>query len=94
MSGEDIAEFLSSRINCLETRFETRFDRLEARLDRWMEENGKQNVSIQRNTSRIDEICTKVERKSKRSLVVNIGIASCVATLLSALIQVFVKCAF
>ena len=94
MSDQDVAEFLSNRIDCLETRFEVRFDRLEDRLERWMEENGKQNVKIQGNTGKIDEICKRMERKSKRSLAVSIGIASCVATLLSAFIQILVKCVF
>ena len=91
MSDEDIVEFLSDRINCLETRFEARFDRLETRLDRWMEKNGKQNVSIQKNASKIDGLCKRIEGRSKRFLVVSIGIASCVATLLSAVIQVLIK---
>ena len=43
MPDQDVAEFLSNRINCLEVRFETRFDRLETRLDRWMAKNGDQN---------------------------------------------------
>ena len=88
---QDIAEFLSDRINHLETRFEARFDRLEARLDRWMEKNGKQNVIIQKNTDRIEDLRRKIERKGKRLLVVSIGIASCTATLLSAFIQILIK---
>jgi len=90
MSDQDIAEFLSNRMDCLETRFETRFDRLEARLDRWMENNGKQNVSIQKNTDKIDGLCKKVDVRSKRILLISIGIAGCIATLLSAFIQVLV----
>ncbi len=94
MSDQDVAEFLSNRIDCLETRFEVRFDRLENRLERWMEENGKQNVKIQENTGKIDAIYKRMERRSKRSLAVSIGIASCVATLLSAFIQILAKCVF
>jgi len=88
---QDIAEFLSDRINYLETRFEARFDRLEARLDRWMERNGKQNVIIQKNTDRIEDLHKRIERRSKRFLAVSVGIASCVATLLSALVQILIK---
>jgi predicted transcriptional regulator len=91
MPTQDLMEFLSDRIDCLETRFEARFDRLETRLDRWMEDKGDQDVYIQKNTDKIDEICRRYDSKSKQFLVVSIGIASCVATLLSAFIEALIK---
>jgi hypothetical protein len=91
MPEQDIAEFLSNRIDCLEMRFETRFDRLEARLDRWMEKNGKQNVSIQKNADKIAALYKRIERRSKRLLTISVAIASCIATLLTAFIQIVIK---
>jgi hypothetical protein len=91
MPEQDIAEFLSNRIDCLEMRFETRFDRLEARLDRWMDRNGKQNVSIQKNADKIGALYKRIERRSKRLLTISVAIASCIATLLTAFIQIVIK---
>ena len=88
---QNVTELLSDRIRCLEARFETRFDRLETRLDQWMESNGKQNVKIQKNTDKIDGLYRRIERKGKWNLAITIGIASCTATLLSAFIQILVK---
>lgn len=94
MPDQDIAEFLSNRINCLETRFERRFDRLEARLEQWMEKNGRQNVNIQKNAGKIEDLHKRIERKSKRLLTLGVGIASCIAALLSAFIQILIRDVF
>ena len=94
MSDQDMAEFLSDRISCLETRFETRFDRLETWLKQRMENNGKQDVSIEKNADRIEVLHKIIDRRSKRLLTVSVAIASCIATLLSALIQILIKCVF
>ena len=94
MPDQDVAEFLSDRINCLEVRFETRFDRLETRLDRWMAKNGDQNVGIQKNADQIEVLHKTVDRRSKRFLTVSVAIASCIATLLSALIQILIRFMF
>ncbi|MBD3181057.1 hypothetical protein GF312_02125 [Candidatus Poribacteria bacterium] len=94
MADQDIVRFLSNRIDCLETRFETRFDRLERRLDHWMGKNGQQNVSIQKNSDQIDAINKMIDHKSKKSLTISVAVASCIATLLSALIQLLTKCIF
>lgn len=91
VQDQDIAEFLSDRISFLEAKFETRFDRLESRLERWMEKNGKQNVSIQKNADKIEELHERIDRKHKWLLGVSVGIASCIATLLSAFIQMLIK---
>jgi len=91
MPDQDIAEFLSNRINCLETRFEMRFDRLDTRLGDWMEKNGKQNVSIEKNADKIEVLHKIVNRRSRRLLTVSVAIASCIATLLSAFIQILVR---
>lgn len=94
MPDQDIVEFLLDRINCLENRFETRFDRLETQLDRWMEKNGDQNISIEKNTNRIESIYQIIDRRNRRFLTITVAMASCIATLLSAFIQVLVKCVF
>ena len=94
MPDQDIAEFLLDRIKCLENRFEARFDRLETQLDRWMEKNGDQNVSIEKNADKIESLYKMIDRKNRRFLAIAVAIASCIATLLSAFIQVFAKCVF
>ena len=94
MPDQDVAEFLSNRINCLEVRFETRFDRLETRLDRWMAKNGDQNIGIQKNADQIEVIHKTVDRRSTRFLTLSVAIACFIATLLSALIQILVKFVF
>ena len=91
MPDQDISKLLSDRIKSLENRFENRFDRLEARLNQWMEKNGDQNVCIQRNTDMIDSLHKRFEGRSRKILAISIGIASCVATLLSAFIQILFR---
>ena len=94
MPDQDIVRFLSNRMDTLETRFETRFDRLERRLDHWMGKNGQQNLSIQRNADQLDALHKMVDSKNKRSLTVSITVASSIATILGALIQVLAKYVF
>lgn len=94
MPDQDIVEFLLDRIKCLENRFETRFDRLETQLGRWMEKNGDQNVSIEKNADRIETLHKIIDRRNRRFLTISVAIASCIATLLSAFIQILVKFAF
>ena len=91
MPDQDVTEFLSNRINCLETRFEMRFDKLETRLGDWMEKNGKQNVGIEKNADKIEVLHKIVDRRSSRILTISVAIASCIAALLSALIQILVR---
>jgi hypothetical protein len=59
-----------------------------------MEKNGEQNVGIQKNADKIEELYKRIDRKSRRLLTVSVGVASCVATLLSAFIQIVIKCVF
>ena len=94
MPDQDVAELLSTRINCLEARFETRFDKLETRLDRWMAKNGDQNVGIQKNADQVEVLREIVDRRNKRFLTISVAIASCIATLLSALIQILIRFVF
>ena len=91
MPDQDIAELLSNRINCLETRFETRFDRLETRLDRWMEKNGQRSINVQKNSDQIEILSKSIERKNRRFLTITVAIASCTATLLSSFIQILIR---
>jgi hypothetical protein len=59
-----------------------------------MEKNGDQNVSIEKNADRIETLYKIIDRKNKRFLTISVAIASCIAALLSAFIQILAKYAF
>lgn len=63
---EEISAIIHKRIDSLERTFQSRFDRMETKLDKWSDKNDVQNVQIQQNTQNIALINKTLANGEKR----------------------------
>ena len=90
MAENTVIDMLRESIEKLDERLTNQLGRIEGKLDALAEENGEQNITIDRNKNRIETIGKDIEKKTQRSMWIIGLLAPFVVILVSEILKRYV----